>query len=114
MKWPSIGGTALNWVIQAFANRNIVKDFSPNSAEYLGEVLVDFLLCWAHALARFVQGFLGSVELFDVDFSPGTGNHRCGIAERFLRIEFAFKFIFDFTGLNQSDSHTGTGTHAGH
>ena len=39
---------------------------------------------------------------------------RGSIAQGFQGIEFAFDVVFDFAGLDESDSHTGAGTHAGH
>ena len=89
MEGPSVGGAAFNRVIKAFTNGNIVKDFSADTTQNLGQVLVEFLLRWVHAFASFIQGFLGSIELLYVDFAAGTGNHSGGITEGFERIEFA-------------------------
>ena len=69
MKRPSVSCAAFNRVIQAFTNRNIVKDFGTNTPQHFGQVLVDFLLGWAHALTGLIERFLGGIELLNVYFS---------------------------------------------
>ena len=114
VKWPTIGGAALNRAIDAFTDWNIVKNLGANPAKDLGKTLVDFDLVGPHALACFIQGLLGGIEQFYTDFTPLASDHCSGFAEHFLGFQFAIEFCFEAGGLNKRYTNTCAGPEAGY